>query len=84
MDRIVSLSYNYGVTLMDLDQVALAERFVLKAVNLLRFAASQSLKAWLPRIQVGPSELLGTEVTVTACKHLDVCAYRKPMLMRRR
>ena len=55
VDRIVSLSYNYGVTLMDLDQVALAERFVLKAVNLLRFAASQSLKAWLPRIQVGPS-----------------------------
>ena len=51
MDRIVSMSYNYGVTLVDLDQVALAERFVAKAVNLLRFA-SHSLKSWLPRIQV--------------------------------
>lgn len=31
VDRIVSLAYNYGVTLVDLDQVILAEKFVTKA-----------------------------------------------------
>jgi hypothetical protein len=51
VDRIVSLAYNYGVTLVDLDQVDLAEKFVSKAINLLRFT-STSLQAWLPRMQV--------------------------------
>jgi len=51
VDRIVSLAYNYGVTLVDLDQVALVEKFVSKAISLLRFA-SDSLQSWLPRMQV--------------------------------
>lgn len=51
IDRIVSLAYNYGVTLVDLEQVQLAEKFVSKAINLLHFASS-AMKSWLPRMQV--------------------------------
>ena len=51
IDYIVSLSYNYGVTLIDLDQILLAERFVTKALHLISFA-SDALKGWLPKLQV--------------------------------
>jgi hypothetical protein len=51
IDYIVSLSYNYGVTLIDLDQILLAERFVNKALHLISFA-SDALKGWLPKLQV--------------------------------
>lgn len=53
VDHIVSLAYNYGVTLVDLDQPALAERFLGRAMALLACpAASRGVKAWLPRMQV--------------------------------
>ena len=51
VDHIVSLAYNYGVTLMDLDQNELAEKFVFRAMNLLP-CASEAVRGWLPRIQV--------------------------------
>ena len=51
VDKIVTLAYNYGVTLVDLDQVHLAEKFVARAISLLRHA-SPSLREWLPRMQV--------------------------------
>jgi hypothetical protein len=51
VDHIVSLAYNYGVTLLDLDQTALAERFLCRAMTLLT-CASAAVKGWLPRIQV--------------------------------
>lgn len=51
IDYIVSLSYNYGVTLIDLDQILLAERFVTKALHLISFS-SDALKGWLPKLQV--------------------------------
>jgi hypothetical protein len=51
VDHIVSLAYNYGVTLLDLDQSALAERFLCRAMTLLT-CASAAVKGWLPRIQV--------------------------------
>ncbi len=51
IDHIVSLAFNYGVTLGDLDQPALAERFISKAIALLT-CASPVVKAWLPKMQV--------------------------------
>jgi hypothetical protein len=51
IDHIVSLAYNYGVTLVDLDQVSLAERFVAKAISLLP-CASTFVKGWLSNMQV--------------------------------
>ena len=51
IDHIVSLAFNYGVTLGDLDQPALAERFISKAITLLA-CASPAVKAWLPKMQV--------------------------------
>jgi len=51
IDYIVSLSYNYGVTLIDLDQILLAEKFVTKALHLISFS-SDALKGWLPKLQV--------------------------------
>jgi hypothetical protein len=57
VDHIVSLAYNYGVTLLDLDQTALAERFLCRAMTLLT-CASAAVKGWLPRIQVSYAVLL--------------------------
>lgn len=51
IDHIVSLAYNYGVALVDLDQMALAEKFLSRAISLLGFA-SAAVKGWLPKIQV--------------------------------
>lgn len=53
VDHIVSTAYNYGVTLIDLDQLEMAERFVCKAIRLLN-VASATTKAWLPKMQVNP------------------------------
>lgn len=51
VDNIVSRAYNNGVSLVDLDQLEMAETFVCKAISLLNLA-SPSLKGWLPKMQV--------------------------------
>ena len=63
IDHIVSLAFNYGVTLGDLDQPALAERFISKAITLL-VCASPVVKAWLPKMQVGNVLFLRFVVTL--------------------
>lgn len=72
MDRIVALAYNYGVTLVDLDQVILAEKFVSKAISLLRLASSE-LRLWLPRMEV--SEKTSTNYSA-AIKYIHHCVSR--------
>ena len=45
VDRVASLAFNYGITLVELDQVVLAERFLSRAVSLLHSgAASKAFK----------------------------------------
>jgi hypothetical protein len=51
IDETLALAYNYGVTLIDLNQLVLAEQFLLKSLSLVRFA-SDSYRLYLPRMEV--------------------------------
>eukprot|EP01038_Epipyxis_sp_PR26KG_P006211 gene6211-8556_t len=57
IDMMVTLSYNYGITLIDLDQLDLANKFIVKAISLLPFSSS-SIKSWLAKIQETHCQIL--------------------------
>jgi hypothetical protein len=50
VDAIVSLAYNYGVALLELEQMTLSEKFLAKAIALLQHASS-ALNGWLGKMQ---------------------------------
>lgn len=51
IDNIVSITYNYGITLMSLEQIDLSEKFIGKAISLMQFV-SPILSNWLDHMQV--------------------------------
>eukprot|EP01031_Cornospumella_fuschlensis_P024462 gene24462-29565_t len=50
IDQIFTLTYNYGVTLLDLDQLSLAENFMTKAAKLLPYTSTE-MQMWEERIK---------------------------------
>lgn len=50
IDQILALSYNYAITLIDLDQLQLAELFMKRALSLLNYS-SENCKEYQPRLQ---------------------------------
>lgn len=57
IDGICSTSYNYGISLMDLEMIEMAEKFICKALNLLSFA-SYSMTGWKSNMQDAYSSIL--------------------------
>lgn len=57
LDKIIAMSYNYAVTLIDLDQISLAEQFLLKAMTLVNYGSPQA-KEWRSKMQVRSATLL--------------------------
>lgn len=51
VDHVTSLAFNQGVTLMELAQADLAEKFIARALSLLPFA-SPAVASWRTRMQV--------------------------------
>ena len=49
-EAAIALSFNYGVSLVELGQESLAERFIARAVGLLRFASGPFCAAWTSRM----------------------------------
>lgn len=50
IDHIFSLAYNYGITLLDLDQPVLAEQFLLRTMSIIQFTSS-SMQVWKPKLR---------------------------------
>eukprot|EP01031_Cornospumella_fuschlensis_P024038 gene24038-29089_t len=50
IDQIFTLTYNYGVTLLDLDQLSLAENFMTKAAKLLPYTSTE-MHMWEEKIK---------------------------------
>lgn len=48
-ENAIALAFNYGVSLVDLEQEALAEKFMARAVGLLAFASGPFQAAWTGR-----------------------------------
>jgi hypothetical protein len=61
IDQILCLSYNYAVTLIELDQLSLAEQFLLKGFSIVNHA-SETMKAWKPRMEVSFFSLISSSV----------------------
>jgi hypothetical protein len=57
IDSICSASYNYGISLIDLDMSEMAEKFICKSLSLLNFA-SQSMSSWKHNMQDAYSAIL--------------------------
>lgn len=51
IDQIFTLTYNYGITLLDLDQVSLAEQFMQKASKLLQYTSTE-MHQWEQKVKV--------------------------------
>jgi hypothetical protein len=66
VDRITVLAYNYAVTLGELDDVVIAERFISQSLVLVRYA-SASIQQWLPRMQVSEYSWLLFVPTAERC-----------------
>jgi hypothetical protein len=50
IDQIAAVTYNYGVTLAELGQTGLAERFINTAIGLMRYA-SPEMRQWSRRVE---------------------------------
>ncbi len=59
VDQITAVTYNYGVTLSELGQPKLAEKFINTAIGLMRYASTE-MKQWSRRIEDSYLELLST------------------------
>lgn len=61
-ENAIALAFNYGVSLVDLEQEALAEKFMARAVGLLAFASGPFQAAWTgrcaPRFDSPPAHVL--------------------------
>ena len=61
IDAICSVSYNYGVSLMELSNFDFAEKFISKSLALLAFT-SQALSGWKSNMQDAYSQVLRAKV----------------------
>jgi hypothetical protein len=57
IDQILAQTYNYAVSLIDLDQFLFAEQFLVKAINIVKYASENS-KQWLSRMEVTDQHFL--------------------------
>lgn len=51
IDAIISMTYNYGIALIDIDQIDIAQEFLLSTLRLSEYA-SEAMRAWMKNIQV--------------------------------
>ena len=70
VDQITAVTYNYGVTLSELGQAKLAEKFINTAIGLMRYA-SQEMKQWSRRIENSYLQLLSATEEDTAALQLQ-------------
>ena len=70
VDQITAVTYNYGVTLSELGQPKLAEKFINTAIGLMRYA-SQEMKQWSRRIENSYLQLLSATEEDTAALQLQ-------------
>lgn len=54
-EMAIALSFNYGISLVDLEQEEMAEKFMARAVGLLAFASPAFRAAWTCRYAHGPN-----------------------------
>lgn len=57
IDEICSTSYNYGISLMELEMSDLAEKFICKALTLLNYVSS-TMSKWKSNMQDAYSSIL--------------------------
>ncbi|MEC8391557.1 MAG: hypothetical protein VXZ58_01590, partial [Actinomycetota bacterium] len=50
IDQVTAVAYNYGVTLAELNQKALAEQFINTAIGLMQYA-SEEIRQWSRRVE---------------------------------
>eukprot|EP01039_Chlorochromonas_danica_P008541 gene8541-9414_t len=60
IDQIFSLAYNYGITLLDLDQPVLAEQFLLRTMSIIQFT-STNMQVWQPKLRQAYDIILQTK-----------------------
>ena len=53
IDCICGTCYNWGITLLELEQPDLSEKFISKALNLIPYSSRELTKEWKVNMQVG-------------------------------
>ena len=79
VDSIITTTFNYAVTLNELGQSDLAERFMAKALNLLRFG-SQVLKAKQRQIQASYGVILNNKKAQLALQKEEVVLAKQQLV----
>jgi hypothetical protein len=65
IDQVASVAYNYGVTLAELNQAPLAEKFITTAIGLMPYT-SPEMRQWSRRVENTYLQILQASGTATA------------------